>query len=91
MISDIETTVEYLCTCATKSDKDYWINLRRLINYPKKTIDNFRVIGENIVEELFTWVDYAVYDDIKGQKGGTIYFGNGNVHFRSRKKLNTKS
>ena len=55
------------------------------MTYPKKPIDGVRIIGENSVEELFTWTDaeysieklftwmdaeYTIHDDIKIQTGG---------------------
>ena len=64
------------------------------MTYPKKPIDGVRIIGENSVEELFTWVvaAYAAHDDMKSQTGGIMSFGYGTVHCRSSKqKLNTKS
>ena len=55
------------------------------MNYLKKTVNYVSIIGENSVEELFTWTDaeysieklftwmdaeYTIHDDIKIQTGG---------------------
>ena len=47
------------------------------MTYPKKPIDGVRIIGENSVEELFTWVvaAYAAHDDMKSQTGGAMFLG----------------
>ena len=72
----------------SKSDEGDWSKLIRLMNYLKKTIDGVRIMGADIIEEFFIWVDttYAVHDYMKSQTGGTISFGHGNVNFLLIKK-----
>ena len=94
MRTNIDTTVAYLCMLVRKSGEGEWRKLIRLMNYLKKNVYDVSIIGENIVEEVFTWVDaeYAFHDDMKSQTEGTIPFGHGTVHCRPSKKiLKTKS
>ena len=64
------------------------------MNYLKKTFDVVRIIGLNIVEEFFKWVDeaYVIHDYMKIQTGGKMSFGHETAHRQPiNQKLNTKS
>ena len=69
-------------------------NLQQLLAYLKGTIDISRVIGENGLEILQTWVDvsYAIHQNMKGHTGGVMSMGRGIMHNKcSKQKLNTKN
>ena len=42
---DFERAIIFLCARISKSDKDDWKNLRRVIAFVKATIDYVRIIG----------------------------------------------
>ena len=57
-------------------------------------IDEKRIIGARILEELYTWIDsaYEVYEDMRGQTRGAISMGYGLLHGKSSKQnINVKS
>ena len=66
--------VSYLCTRMSKSDLDYWKNLREVIAFIKVIIYYKRIIGAKSLSSLFMWVDtaYTVNPDMKNQKGGAM-------------------
>ena len=78
----------------SKSDKDDWIKLRRVIAYIQCTIDDVRIIGATDLTTIFTWIDaaYAVNPEMKSQTGGAMSMGVGVLHANcSKQKLNVKS
>ena len=42
---DLEITIVFLCTRVTKSDKDYWKELKRVLTFINCRIDNREIIG----------------------------------------------
>ena len=91
---DLETAIAFLCSRVSKSDKDDWLKLKRVIAYVKCTIDDVRVIGASSLADIYTWIDaaYAVNPDMKSQTGGCMSLGVGVLHAKSNKqKLNVKS
>ena len=51
--SDIEVAVSFLCNRVSKSTKDDWITLRRILGYLKSTIDDTRIIGAENMQDLY--------------------------------------
>ena len=91
---DIETSISFLMKRVSKSDKDDWNKLRRIIGFLKGTIDDVRVIGATSITEIMTFVDssYAVHDNMRSHTGGLVSFGIGAAHTRSTtSKINVKS
>ena len=91
---DIETSISFLMKRVSKSDKDDWNKLRRIIGFLKGSIDDVRVIGATSITEIMTFVDssYAVHDNMRSHTGGLVSFGIGAAHTRSTtSKINVKS
>ena len=91
---DLETAISYLCTRVDKSDINDQGKLRRVIAYVHCTINDVRIIGENDLKSIFTWIDvaYAVNIDTRSQTGWAISLGLGVLHAKcSKQKLNVKS
>ena len=93
---DIETTISFLCRRVTKSDEDDWKKLKRLLAYLKGTIDDYRIMGMDPIEEtkMRSWIDasYAVHEDMKSHTGGTTSLGLGTLSNKSSvQKINVKS
>ena len=60
----------------------------------KNTIGDLRIISDSSLKEIFKWLydAYAVYDNMRSQKGGAILVVYGIIHCRlSEWKLNTNS
>ena len=51
---DLETVIIFLCTRISKSDKDDWKNLRRVIAFFKATINEVRRIGADDLSKIYT-------------------------------------
>ena len=92
---DIETAILYLCTRVSRSTKEDWLKLRRLLGFLQNTINDARVIGADSLHNAFTWIDaaYGVHNtDMKSHTGGVMSLGTGTIHQKSTKqKLNVKS
>jgi hypothetical protein len=91
---DIETAIAFMCSRVSKSTKDDWRKLKRVLQWLYHTVDKPRIIGASSLTELFTWVDaaFAIHPDMRSQTGGCMSFGWGTIHSRSSKqKLNTVS
>ena len=91
--SDVDLSVAYLCTRASKSTTNDWKKLRRLLHFLQTTTYDERIISAHSLKELYTWVDasYAVHPDMR-RTGGTMSLSRGVIHTKSSKqKLNTKS
>ena len=91
---NIEPAISFLCTRVTKITKEDREKLRLLFKYLKHTINNKRIMGEDSLSQLCTWVDaaYGVHPDLKSHTGGCMSFGYGMVHCNyCKQKLNTKS
>ena len=90
----METAVSFLCTRFSKSDKDDWTKLRRLISCIQCTINDVQIIGADDLMKIFTWIDaaYAVNPDIKSQTIGAMLMCIDGLHTKSSKhKLNVRS
>ena len=91
---DIETGISFLMKRVSKSDKDDWGKLRRIVGFLKRTIEDVRIIGATSITEIMTFVDssYAVHDNMRSHTGGLVSFGIGAAHTRSTtSKINVKS
>jgi hypothetical protein len=92
--SDIQPTVAFLSTRVSKSTKQDWGKLRRLLQYLNETIDLTLTLGADSFSKLTTWVDaaYAVHPDMRSQTGGALSLGTGAFIGKSTKqKINVKS
>ena len=92
-LPNLETVVGFSYT-RSKSDKDDWKKLMRLIAYIKGAKNTVRIIGARNLEKTFTWIDaaYTVNPDMKSQTGCTMSMGVGVLHAKScKQKLNGKS
>ena len=69
---DIDTTVMFVCTRASFSDKDYWKQLRPLLVFEKGTINDKQIIEVTGMNGLWAWFDdlYAVHEYMRSQMGG---------------------
>jgi hypothetical protein len=91
---DIQLAIGFLCTrvtCGTEQDRE---KLKRVLEFLKGTLNDFRVIGADDMTIMKTWVDasHAVHRDMKSHTGGVVSFGRGAAMSKSSKqKLNTKS
>ena len=58
----LEPLVSFMSTEVSKSDEDYWKNLKKGLMWVNNTLEKKRVIGEISLSEVLTWVDasYAV-------------------------------
>jgi len=91
---DIETGISFLMKRVSKSDKDDWGKLRRMIGFLKGTLDDVRIIGATSITEIMTFIDssYAVHDNMRSHTGGLVSFGICAAHARSTtSKINVKS
>jgi len=91
---DIQLAIMFLCTRVSRSTKEDWGKLRRVLQYINGTIDEVLTIGADTMGVLQTWVDasYGVHADMRSHTGGLMSFGLGAVCCKSSKqKLNTKS
>jgi KUP system potassium uptake protein len=78
-------------TCSTEQDR---LKLKRVLEFLKGTLEDYRIVGADDVTIMQTWVDasHAVHKDMKSHTGGVVSFGRGAVMSKSSKqKLNTKS
>jgi len=91
---DIQLAIMFLCTRVSKSTKEDWGKLKRVLQYVNGTIDDVLTIGADTMGVLQTWVDasYGVHMDMRSHTGGLMSFGLGAICCKSSKqKLNTKS
>jgi KUP system potassium uptake protein len=91
---DIELPIAFLCTRVTKSTKQDWDKLKRVLEFINGTINDERVIGADDIGRMTTWVDasHAVHQDMRSHTGGAVSFGTGAIMSKSSKqKINTKS
>jgi hypothetical protein len=56
-------------------EKD-WLKLKRVLEYLRRTLDAFLMLGADDLGIIRTWVDasYAVHEDMKSQSGGIVSF-----------------
>lgn len=91
---DILLPVAFLCTRATKSTKEDWTKLKRVLEYLKRYKDLTLTLGADSINNLDGYVDaaYGVHQDSKGHPGSLITFGRGALMAQSKKQqLMTKS
>ena len=62
----------FLCTRLSRSTEEDWVKLRSLLQYLLGTLYMPRIIGENELDLMETYVDasYAVHEDTRGHTGG---------------------
>ena len=84
---EIEPAISLLCTRVTNITKEDKSKSRRVLKYPKRTIDYKRIMGADSLSHLCTWVDaaYGVRPDFKSRTDGCMYFWCGMVHCKSGK------
>ena len=90
----MQLTVSFLTTRVTRSTKQDWKKLGRLLGYLFGTINEKKTVGIQSNPVMRTYVDasYATHHDIRGHTGGLITMGIGTIHTKSfKQKLNTKS
>jgi hypothetical protein len=78
----------------TKSTKQDWKKLTRILQYLKGTLSDSLILGADELTTIQTWVDasYAVHGDMKSHTGGAISLGRGAILSKScKQKLNTRS
>ena len=91
---DIELVVSFMNTQVSKSDEDYWKNLKRVLMCVNSTIEDKRVILVIIFSEVFTKIDvgYDVHYNIRIHTSADIWMGYGIIHVKSLKQhINVKS
>ena len=78
----LETLWSFLTTRVSKSTEEDWKKLRRGLLFINGTMDDKRIIGANLLENLFTYIDsaYGVHNNMRGHTGGSISMGYGLVH-----------
>ena len=64
---DIDLAVLFLCTRVSRDTEEDWDKLRRLLNYLSGTIYIPRIVGENGMDIMETYVDisYDIHRDMK--------------------------
>ena len=82
---DIDLTIAFLCTRVSKSTKENWEKLRRLLRYIHGSIDTKRTIRAENMKITRTWVDvsYATHEDSKSHTVGLFSLGRGIAHHSS--------
>jgi KUP system potassium uptake protein len=91
---DVQLPIGFLCTRVTCSTEQDRLKLKRVLEFLKGTLEDYRIVGADDVTIMQTWVDasHAVHKDMKSHTGGVVSFGRGAVMSKSSKqKLNTKS
>ena len=92
-ITNIEKAILFLCTMVINSTMKYKENLKRVLQLLKQKINDKRVMGEDNLIQLCTWVNAAsgVHTDLKIHTSSGMSFGYWIVHCKYRKlKLNQK-
>ena len=81
-ISEIEPLVSLLITRVSKSDKDYWKNLKKGLAWVNNTIEDKRIIVSINLSKIFVWIDvsYAMHHNMRSHTGGYISMGYGIIH-----------
>ena len=90
---DISPTIAFLCTRVSKSTKEDWEKLRRMLEYLNDTMDLHRILGSDGMRSMRTYVDeaYAVHMDMRSHTGGLTSLGKGTLHTKlSKQKRNSK-
>ena len=90
----IEPDISFLCIILTNSTKEDNAKLRRVLQYPKYTINDKMFMGTDSLNQWFTWVDatYGVHPNFESHTGSCMPFVYGMARYNSsKKKLNTKT
>ena len=78
----------------SRSTKQDWKKLRRVLEYLNGSTDHTRFVGADDLQKMKTWVDaaYAVHADMRSHTGDAVSFGTG-VHCTkcNKQKINVKS
>ena len=79
---DIESTIIFICTRATKSTQEDWSKLKRLLCYLKGTLNMLRIIGADSLSIIQSWTDasYVIHAYMKGHTCEVTPFGLGVTH-----------
>ena len=91
---DTLKAIRQICTRETAPYVDDGTNLKRLLQFINYTITDERFTGGYLLHERVTWIDsaYDIHTNMRGHKGGCIYFGKEVMHIIStKKKPNTRS
>ena len=85
---DLETAISFLCRRVSKSDKENWKKLKRVMLWVKESIDNKIIIVADILRYVYTWIysAYEAYGDMRIHTRGSISMVNGVFH----KKVSVK-
>ena len=64
---------------------DYWEKLKMSMSWVKETIDDKRIIGAEILIDVYTWIDsdYTVHSHIRSHTGGAISIAHGVFHTKA--------
>ena len=67
--------------------------LKRVLQFPKKKINEKWIIGTDNISKLCTWANavYGVHPDMKIHTGGGMLFGYVLVHCKKSKKIKHKN
>ena len=91
---DIMVAIAFLTTRVSKSDKDDWKKLERLLSYIRGSIGLTLILSASSTSCVKWWVDasYGVHPDMRSHTGGSLSLGRGSIYSKSSKqKLNSKS
>lgn len=79
---NIDLTISFLCTWISKSTKEDWEMLRRMLSYTNYIINMPGIIEANRFEVLLTWVDvsYATHCDMIRHTGDIILLEYETIH-----------
>jgi hypothetical protein len=88
---DILLPVGFLGTRVSKSTREDWDKLRRLLEYIQGTIDEEYTLGADNLTTVRTWIDasFAVHPDMKSHTGGIMSYGRGGFACKSTKQKTT--
>ena len=78
---DVQTTFSFLTIRVRSPDKDDWVNLKRVLQYVRRTINLPLILRVYILTVIKWWFDasYAAHPDIRGHTGATMSLGRGSV------------
>ena len=87
-------SINCLTKRVSRSNKDNWETLKKLLLWCKNTIHDPRIIGATSLTNMFTWIDaaYTVHLDMRSHNYGIMSMGLGVLQSKySVNKLKTKS
>ena len=79
---EIETNIYFLCTQVKDLDIHDWGKMRRVLKLLSQIIVDNRVIGDEHIYEVLTYVDasYSTYNNMRDHTGGCMTFCWGLIH-----------